>query len=293
MNTFTQILSNGFLLLIGVLCMLIAVALLLIVGKQKETNQRFQRMVYGLLSVGVTCALLSGAPLHYLWYLLLVVMTVAVCVIVKKRMWSYNVRRAWIAGLIAVLLGMAISEILWQIDPGLPAGNYSRIYVLGDSISAGLSDDETTWPTILAEKHPQWQVVNLARAGARISDAIHQADGLAADSCVVVLEIGGNDILNLGGMNQFEADLEQLLKKICRPDRCVVMLELPSAPLLNGYVRAQRELALRYHVKLVPRRHFCRILALAGSTTDGLHLSLIGHQALAELIKKIISPAML
>jgi len=42
-------------------------------------------------------------------------------------------------------------------------------------------------------------------------------------------------------------------------------------------------------VRLIPRREFAKVLLTPGATTDGLHLSLRGHRALADLLLRTMS----
>ncbi|MBN1517579.1 hypothetical protein JXA32_13535 [Candidatus Sumerlaeota bacterium] len=289
MNVFTQALSNGTLLFVGAVLTAVAAALLI---ASPELKQVLRYTRHGLV-LGSLLMLLSGAPLHPLIYLMF--LAAAVAAIIAMRCDTMKpVRRRW-CGAVALIaaLGMILMETPWQLNPQLPDGNVTRVVVIGDSISAGLADNERTWPVLLAEARPQWNVVNLAQAGAQLADALHQADNIPDGPCIVVLEIGGNDMLNLNGAKRFADDLDRLLQKVCTPDRRVVMLELPSAPLMSEYVRAQRRLSRRYGVHLLPRRIFCAVLAASNSTTDGLHLSAKGHAAISRWISRTIEPAML
>ena len=80
------------------------------------------------------------------------------------------------------------------------------------------------------------------------------------------------------------AGLEALLEAACAPGRHVVMLELPLPPLFNGFGLAQRRLAKKYGVQLVPKRYFGKVLCAPDATVDGLHLSHTGHALMAETL---------
>ena len=110
----------------------------------------------------------------------------------------------------------------------------------------------------------------------------------AVAAALVVLEIGGNDVLGPTSADDFEKNLERLLTKVCRADNTVVMLELPLPPLYNRFGAAQRRLARRFGVTLVPKRYFAGVLAEPGATLDGLHLSHVGHEAMSRMIWKTI-----
>ncbi len=62
------------------------------------------------------------------------------------------------------------------------------------------------------------------------------------------------------------------------------MFELPLLPMKNGYGRAQRQVAARHGVTLIPKRCFVELLATPGATVDGIHLSVAGQRQMAELV---------
>jgi acyl-CoA thioesterase I len=68
------------------------------------------------------------------------------------------------------------------------------------------------------------------------------------------------------------------------------MFELPLLPFKNGFGRAQRTLARKYRIALIPKRYLTRVFALTGSTSDGLHLTSIGHIALANEVAALLRP---
>ncbi len=60
------------------------------------------------------------------------------------------------------------------------------------------------------------------------------------------------------------------------------MFELPLPPFHGGFGKAQRMLAAKYHVLLLPRVWLASVLGAEGATRDGLHLSQKGSEALAS-----------
>jgi acyl-CoA thioesterase-1 len=101
---------------------------------------------------------------------------------------------------------------------------------------------------------------------------------------VVLLEIGGNDLLGSTSDEEFAVGLESLLQTVCRPGLQVVMFELPLPPFRNAYGRIQRRLAGQYGVALIPKRVLADIITQPGATLDSIHLSPLGHQHLADLV---------
>ncbi len=185
---------------------------------------------------------------------------------------------------------LAVGLELTTLFPPIPPGSHQTMYVIGDSITAGLNDDDLLWPTILADsKHVD--VVNLAQPGAMADSAMKQAQ-LIPDGAggIVLIEIGGNDMLSGRNSSVYGQDLKTLIGAVSTPNRTLVMLELPLAPFSNEYGCVQRRLAREYDVLLISKREFSRVLGMADGTVDGIHLSARGQQLMADTIWKYVGP---
>jgi acyl-CoA thioesterase I len=194
----------------------------------------------------------------------------------------------WTLCLVAIC--SALFEFLYYHSEAVDVPTQSPIIVIGDSLSAGINDRvDVPWPTRLDEM-TSVKVSNNARAGATCRSAINQLDGLP-QQCVVIVEIGGNDLLGGRSASEFRADLDALLAELQTPEREVVMFELPLPPFFNGYGYAQRNIADKYHVSLIPRRLLASVLFSEGSTLDTIHLSNVGHRRLAEGVAAMLSLA--
>src|SRR5690606_23540881 len=127
---------------------------------------------------------------------------------------------------------LAGMEIPYHITPVVPVNAQARVYVLGDSISAGVGK-ETTWPTMLA-KQTGLGIVNLARPGATVEGALKQAESIGAEPGLVIVEIGGNDLLGRTSVEEYHNRLDLLLTRVSNQGHRVIMLEIPLFPFLNG-----------------------------------------------------------
>ena len=162
----------------------------------------------------------------------------------------------------------------------------TELHVIGDSLSAGIADEQQhLWPNLLAS---EWHVPmrNHAQAGATTASAFQQAEEIDCGDCLVLIEIGGNDLLSGRDSRQIEADLDRLLARLIAPNRTLVMFELPVPPIPGGYefARLQRRLAHQHAIRLIPRRNFAKVLLTTGATIDGIHLSLVGHYLITRLV---------
>jgi acyl-CoA thioesterase I len=199
---------------------------------------------------------------------------------------------------VSLLIGWCGLAAGWEFSYRLPIRydgtrqygkrQYDALAVIGDSVSAGLlGPHERTWPKQFREQHGG-SIIDLSAEGATAKSALNQARALNSHSgnfhAVVVIEIGGNDYFESVPPADFAAGLETLLTALKRPDRQLVMLELPLPPFFNEYGRVQRELAGRYDIPLVSKREFARVVFTRGATLDTVHLSESGHGLFAEMI---------
>lgn len=191
-----------------------------------------------------------------------------------------------------VILSIAAVLTEWPHtrNPRLTRRVTRTLYVIGDSISAGIGgSSEHTWPALLAHRRAI-DVVNLAVAGATARSALAQAARAADPNAVVLVEIGGNDLLGGTAVARFEQDLAALLTALTGPHRLVVMVELPLLPFSNGYGAAQRRVARAAGVALIPKRHLAGVVSAAGATIDGLHLSNVGHELMERAMWSVLRP---
>ena len=116
------------------------------------------------------------------------------------------------------------------------------------------------------------------------------ARGLKDSDHLVLIEIGGNDLLMGVSSDEYGKALDALLSKVAAPNRTVLMFELPLLPNKIAYGRIQRQLSTKYRVFLIPKRFFAEVLGDADATTDGLHLSASGAHRMAALVGRVLSP---
>src|SRR5690606_429013 len=127
---------------------------------------------------------------------------------------------------------------------------------------------EILWSDVLRETW-RYDVVNLSLPGATAKSAWQQAERIPADAeALILLEIGGNDLLSGRPADEVRSDLHTLLERVVRSDRKILMMELPLPPWNVAYGRAQRELADEFGVGLITKRDFARVLSWPDATVD-------------------------
>lgn len=305
MSWLIYVFGSGLAFFIGCAFVLLAQAGFLLANRGWRASLLSILALVGLIVVG-----LSAAPLSYWLYGVAGLLTLVWLAAERRRghELARNVAKTGATGskpespggvsrrllglrlaMAAVWFGAMLLEVPSHFLPRVPVLQQPVLYVLGDSVTAGIeSGEQGVWPERLP---PRVEVHNFAEMGATARLALKQADRLPAKGGLVLLEIGGNDILGSTTPGEFSRDLEALLQRVSAGDRTVLMFELPLPPLMNEYGRAQRRLAQQYGVKLIPKRVLMGVLAGDGATLDSIHLSAAGHQRLADAIYRMLEPA--
>jgi acyl-CoA thioesterase I len=245
---------------------------------------------YVFIVLGIVLIFLSATPLNVWFY---VVWAISLLIFLFTAIWPIrNFKRTKISSAVFlfVCILVLIAELPFHINPCIPRNKTGKLYLIGDSVSAGIGGKgEATWPVIFSRKYGI-EVYNLSVAGATVGSILPQTIKIADINTMVLLEIGGNDLLSMTPQPEFEQNLRSLLQKIVhRPDRAVIMLELPLAPWHIGYGRTQRRLAAEFGVTLVPKRFLAEVFGTKGATLDLAHLSPLGHEVMANKVGLLFS----
>jgi acyl-CoA thioesterase-1 len=133
------------------------------------------------------------------------------------------------------------------------------------------------------------KVRSFSFGGAKVESALDNARRINQNDALVILEIGGNDLLSGTSIPKFRQDLEKMLALACGPHRIVAMVELPLPPFYNRYGMVQRALARERGVILIPKRFMADVMSTPGATVDGLHFSNAGHILFARALSGMLT----
>jgi lysophospholipase L1-like esterase len=245
--------------------------------------------IIGILGVtGVACSATPLPAWAYAGWAALFVTSMAACSVRSRSRKTVSLAAAALVAGIAI----AVAEGRHHLRPRVPPGDARTLYVIGDSLSAGVGDESSlTWPELIRALNGV-DVRNLSRAGGTTATTLHDLDKHPTlGSGVVLLEIGGNDQFGRTPTPEFEQNLAALLARVTGDGRRVILLELPLFPFNNGYGRVQRRLADEHGVTLIPKRYLVDVIAPTDATTDGVHLTAAGHRRMAEVVWDLIAPA--
>jgi len=273
--------AAGYSFFIGTLLFILAILLSIFYKKSWS-----KVIVYVFIIIGTFSIFFSATPFE-LWFYAIWAITLLLWLLVTNLKLStkeFNWQKIVSVLFLFMCIAAILVELPYHLKPSIPKGNFDKLYIIGDSVSAGIGGrNEQTWPKILHEKY-KVNVINLSESGATVGSALRQADKIESQGAIVLLEIGGNDLFAPTPTSAFEKDMRQLLKTVNINNRAVVILELPLQPWHISYGRIQRRLAKEFDAILIPKRFFVSVLSKKGASTDLAHLSPSGHEFMAETI---------
>jgi acyl-CoA thioesterase-1 len=282
MNPIVLQLANGNLFFVGLV--MIVAAFFLRLWFEGRILGLFLRIGY---IAGIVFVIFSATPLSIWLYCLWFGLCVAAALVVFSKKLSFQ-RKMLVSFTISLCsLVMCLVELPYHLSPTIKASPKQLLFVVGDSISAGISAKDRAWPDVLADIS-HFKVINLAKPAATVETAMNQIAGIVGSNSLVLVEIGGNDLLGHTDSKTFYIQLDQLLGKLAAENSQIVVFELPLFPFCNAFGKAQRNLARKYNVILIPKHYLTDVFGLKGGTVDGLHLSQKGHDALANSINSLL-----
>ncbi len=174
MNPFILSFADGTTFFVGLALVLMAEALLF------RFRNRVSRPIFTVVAiVGIILVIISATPIPIWAYAVWAIPAVAGVALVNR---SAPPRRLWLicgAVLVASTLALCLAEMPFRRRPALSVLSQTTVYVLGDSISAGMGTKHRCWPAVLDGMTPL-RVVNLAQPGATVESAVVQAKGMSS-----------------------------------------------------------------------------------------------------------------
>lgn len=171
----------------------------------------------------------------------------------------------------------------------LPAG--TPVLVLGDSIAAGYgASRDAAFPARL-QAATGWDVVNAGVSGDTSSGALLRLAPLLESHrpALVVVEIGGNDLLRGVPPERTRANIDQMLSRVSAAGARAVLVAVPE-PNLFAYQLGRlsdhpmyRDLAAA-HGALLVEGAVSRALARASTRVDPIHPNADGQRLIGEAL---------
>lgn len=279
MNPFVYHIVSGHSFFTGAAFLLIALSL------TKFSNGVAKRIIIALSVLGPALILLSAAAIPYWCYAIWGLSGVA---LIASRFFP-KLQTYCVSFFIAATLGAVSLEIPYHIYWGVDSAESNKVTVVADSVTAGMGDNDKAnrWPNQIQEDYGLI-VQDLSHPGETAASAKKHVESNTIDSSIVIIEIGGNDLLGSTTIQGFDESLDALLKSLRKENRQLIMFELPLPPMMNEFGRIQRRLAWKYDVRLVPKRELLAVLAPKENTLDTIHLTQAGHDKMANIVWRLI-----
>jgi lysophospholipase L1-like esterase len=166
----------------------------------------------------------------------------------------------------------------------------TTVVCLGDSITAGVgARPEESYPAHL-EALLGVPVVNAGVPGDTTADALARLGGvLAHDPWLVIVELGGNDLLSRRPAAEAEADLAALVEGLLAAGSAVVLVET-RAPLFGGdYDELSATVARRFDLPLVGEV-VGEVLGDPARKSDQIHPNAAGYRDIARAVAHVVEP---
>jgi acyl-CoA thioesterase I len=165
----------------------------------------------------------------------------------------------------------------------------STIVCLGDSITAGVGVGEgEAYPDLLARQLGA-EVVNAGVSGNTAEDGLARVEeALKEDPWLVIVELGGNDILRRVPPERTERALRGILDRLLAARVVPVLVEV-EAPLAAAYGKVFAGIEEDYEIPIV-KDVLGEILTDADLKSDPIHPNARGQEILAEALVEELEP---
>src|ERR1700690_3334559 len=166
---------------------------------------------------GIVFVVFSATPFPFWCYVLWFGLCIIAALIVFSTQtsgWSSFRRKLLAASAVSLFsLAMCLMELPYHLSPSIGVSPDQSVFVIGDSLSAGISAKERAWPGVLSDIS-HLKVINLAKPGATVETALDQGADITGSHSLIMVEIGGNDLLGQTDGKTFFLQLDKLLGKL-------------------------------------------------------------------------------
>lgn len=165
----------------------------------------------------------------------------------------------------------------------------TTIVCLGDSITFGVgAEPGQPYPALLSEKLGM-ELINAGVSGDTTEDGLARVDQvLAQDPWMVIVELGGNDILRRVPPERTEAALRQILDRLLAAKVVPVLVEV-EVPFAGRYSDVFNRIDDDYEIPMVEDT-LGDILLDPALKADPIHPNAEGQRKLAEAIADVVEP---
>jgi len=196
-------------------------------------------------------------------------------------------------GPVLVFVGLALLAAFWSRDPGVPhaakpsAGEH--VIAFGDSLVEGVGASPGRDVVSLLSARVGVPIVNAGRSGDTTRTALARLDSavLSRRPRVVIVVLGGNDLLRRVPQEETFANLDAIVDRIRRRGAAVILVGLSAGVFTDTYGAGYDDLARRTSSGLVPDI-LADILGHPDLMADHIHPNDLGYRMMADRIEPVL-----
>jgi lysophospholipase L1-like esterase len=189
---------------------------------------------------------------------------------------------------IVLLVVAAIVSVWWFVPRGDPTAPTSgtNVIAFGDSLVEGVGASRGRDLVWLLSTRSGTPIINAGRRGNTTADALARLDRdvLARDPRVVIVVLGGNDLIRRVPREQTLDNLSRIVERIRARGAGVILAPVSLGVLVDQYADGYEEIAERTASVLVPDI-LDGILGHADMTADPIHPNDRGYDLMAARIE--------
>lgn len=198
--------------------------------------------------------------------------------------------------LYVLLIGISLVGVVYLLFFTTPDAvtNYpsdgSTVVAFGASLVVGVGSTEGNDFVSLLSQQLDEPIINLGQSGETTEVAMRRIDEvLDQDPKVVLLLLGGNDILQRKPRTETFANLAQMIETIQASGASVLLLGVRGGVLTDSYEKEYRRLARTYNTAYVPDV-LDGLFGNPALMSDTIHPNDAGYQIIADRIQPVLQP---
>jgi len=189
---------------------------------------------------------------------------------------------------VIILSVIVLSIVIFTRSAKVPITNSGPIVALGASLFEGVgASPGNDLPQQISERLGK-PVLNLGVSGNTSADGLARINQVPVDASIVILSLGGNDILKRVPATETEANLKKLINQFTKNGSVVVLLDV-RGPIGSGEYRDVYQSVAESNSNVVLVPNVLRgILTNTNLMSDLIHPNDAGYAIMADRISEAI-----